>query len=661
MKLYETLEKQLKKEPNYVTDNGELKKWVVINKAQNYDAELIGLLLDDKELKAKFFLDIKGVWVFNQSLFVQFLEQKNYLNDSYTAYKNKVGLNIDGKYLKQRNEVALVWPFKDCVLEGGQSREEDKREEIFFNETLAQDEITQLLEPKVLTNAKRYTEKGEKQLDKFNRNEKGIITDNIILKGNNLLGLHTLKEEFTEQVKLIYIDPPYNTGNDSFQYNDSFNHSTWLTFIKNRLEIARTLLTNDGTIAISIDHNEIGYMISLLDEIFGRENKKNIITIKRSSVSGAKVINPGVVNVSEFLVLYSRTANLWKPNKVFRSKERDDRYNNFISNIEEDPSNWKYESVLDAFAKFKDIQKSKLKKELGADYDIELENFFIENKDRIIRFAGLDDKSISEGVKNVKYLSKDDDTKTYVFNRENHNDYYLYKGNAILFFKDRLIEVEGQWKFGEMISDIWNDVLPNDIHNEGGVTLRKGKKPEKLLNRLIDLCTNDGDIILDYHLGSGTTAAVAHKMNRQYIGLEQLNYGDNDSVERLKNVINGDQSGISKQMNWQKGGEFVYLELKKYNQTFIEQIESAKDTKAVLKIWEEMKAKSFLNYNVDLQKQEAHIEEFKALTLEEQKQHLVELLDKNQLYVNLSSLNDKDFAVSAEEKKVTKDFYQLKK
>jgi adenine-specific DNA-methyltransferase len=233
MKLYETLEKQLKKEPNYVTDNGELKKWVVINKAQNYDAELIGLLLDDKELKAKFFLDIKGVLVFNQSLFVQFLEQKNYLNDSYTSYKNKVGLNIDGKYLKQRNEVALVWPFKDCVLEGGQSREEDKREEIFFNETLAQDEITQLLEPKVLTNAKRYTEKGEKQLDKFNRNEKGIITDNIILKGNNLLGLHTLKEEFAEQVKLIYIDPPYNTGNDSFQYNDSFNHSTWLTFIKN--------------------------------------------------------------------------------------------------------------------------------------------------------------------------------------------------------------------------------------------------------------------------------------------------------------------------------------------------------------------------------------------------------------------------------------------
>jgi adenine-specific DNA-methyltransferase len=245
MKLYQTLESALKKEPNYVSDNGELKKWVVINKAQNYDAELIALLLDDKELKTKFFIEVKGVLVFNQSLFIQFLEQKNYLNDSYTAYKNKVGLNIDGKYLKQRNEVSLVWPFKDCILEGGQSREEDKREEIFFNEILAQDEITQLLEPKVLTNAKRYTSNGEKPIDRFNRNDKGIITDNLVLKGNNLLALHSLKEELAEKIKLIYIDPPYNTGNDGFKYNDSFNHSTWLTFMKNRLEISKKLLTKD--------------------------------------------------------------------------------------------------------------------------------------------------------------------------------------------------------------------------------------------------------------------------------------------------------------------------------------------------------------------------------------------------------------------------------
>lgn len=208
MKLYEILEKQLKKEPNFVADNGDLKKWVVINNAQNLDVELIELLLDDRTLKEKFFKKVKDVFLFNQSLFLHFLEQKNYLNDSYTEYTNKIGLTIDGKYLKQRNEVALVWPFKDCILEGGQSHEEQKREEIFFNEILAQDEITQLLEPKVLTNANRCTTKGKKTFDKFNRNGEGTITDNLIIKGNNLLALHTIKKEFAGIVKLIYIDPP---------------------------------------------------------------------------------------------------------------------------------------------------------------------------------------------------------------------------------------------------------------------------------------------------------------------------------------------------------------------------------------------------------------------------------------------------------------------
>src|SRR5690606_20245901 len=281
MKLYTTLEQQLKKEPNFVTDNGELKKWVVLNKAQSFDEELIALLLQEPTLKEKFFKEIAGVTVFNQNLFVQFLEQKNYLNDSYTQYKNKVGLTIDGKYLKQRNEVALVWPFKDCMLEGGQSREEDKREEIFFNEILAQDEITQLLEPKVLTNAKRIDKDGEHPFDGFTRDaernrKRGLpedtITDNLIIKGNNLLALHSLKKEFAGKVKLIYIDPPYNTGNDGFKYNDSFNHSTWMTFIKNRIETARDLLSNDGIIFISCDDSEQAYLKVILDEVFGRDN-----------------------------------------------------------------------------------------------------------------------------------------------------------------------------------------------------------------------------------------------------------------------------------------------------------------------------------------------------------------------------------------------------
>src|SRR5690606_22756263 len=179
--------------------------------------------------------------------------------------------------------------------------------------------------------------------------------------------------------------------------------------------------------------------------------------------------------------------------------------------------------------------------------------------------------------------------------------------------------------------DFWQDIKTTGaIAEEGGVKLSNGKKPEKILYRLIKMITNEGDVVLDYHLGSGTTAAVAHKMKRQFIGIEQLDYGENDSVIRLKNVINGDDTGISpyEDVNWKGGGSFVYLELKKYNQTFIEQIEAAKDTETLLQISEQMKAKSYLNYNVDIKKQEEHIEEFKTLTLKEQKQHLCEILEK---------------------------------
>src|SRR5690606_7690080 len=200
----------------------------------------------------------------------------------------------------------------------------------------------------------------------------------------------------------------------------------------------------------------------------------------------------------------------------------------------------------------------------------------------------------------------------------------------------------------EYVCDLWTDISTINLNKEGGVDFDNGKKPEKLLQRIIQMCTEEGDLILDYHLGSGTTASTAHKMKRQYIGIEQMDYIETVAVERLKKVIDGEQGGISKSVNWQGGGSFVYLELKKYNQAFIEQIEVAKDTETLLQIWEQMKAKSFLNYNVDIKKQEEHIEEFKTLTLKEQKQHLCEILDKNQLYVNLSSLEDADFACTEE-------------
>lgn len=626
MKILETLQNQLKKEPNYITDNGELKKWVIISKAQSYDPELIELLLEDKDVKDNFFIVVKGALVFNQSKFIQFLEQKNYLNDSYTGYKNKVGLNIDGKYLKQRNEVSLVFPFKDCILEGGQSREEDRREEIFFNEILAQDEITQLLEPKVLTNAKRFDKDGEKSLDKFNRNEKGIITDNLIIKGNNLLALHSLKEEFAGKIKLIYIDPPYNTGNDGFKYNDNFNHSSWLTFIYNRLKIAKELMSNDGSIFISIDDREFAYLKVIADEIFGGDNFLNdVIWNSTKSVTNTAIIS---VSHNHTLIYFKNKKHYIENRTEFRLKEDGGGF----ENPDNDPrGSWK----ADPF-------------QVGG-------------------WRPNQQYEIINPNTGVKYKPNEGCSWKNDFNKFQE----LLKENRIVFGTSgeagpqRKRFLSEALERGKVAKTIWDDVgtTTNGTQHLKSLfpnNLFQNPKPESLIKRIIELATKENDIVMDFHLGSGTTATTAHKMNRQYIGVEQMDYIETLAVERLKKVINGEQGGISKSVNWQGGGEFVYFELKKYNQNFIDKITNANNIDELLIIWDEMKLKSFLNYNVDIQRQEKHIEDFKELSLEEQKRHLIEILDKNQLYTNLSSIGDKDFDCSEEEVKTTKGFYQIK-
>jgi adenine-specific DNA-methyltransferase len=658
-RLNNLLMERLKDEPNYVSDEGKVKKWVVAEEARKYSPTLIALLLKDEKLRDTFFTEVTGAMVFKLESFLQFIEQKNYLSDSYTRYSQKIGLQIGGRFMNQRNEVELVFPYKDCILEGGQTKEDQKRNEIFFNQTLAQDEITQLLEPKVLTNAVRYDVDGEHEVDSLNAN------DNYLIKGNNLLVLSSLRKKLYAKVKLIFIDPPYNTGSDGFGYNDRFNHSTWLTFMRNRLEAARQMLTEDGTLCMTIDHNELGYALLLMDEVFGKENLKNIITAKRGSVTGAKVINPGVVNLSDYVLIYARNSSAWKPNRVLRSKGRDDRYNQFIVNYEKGYKSWTFQSLADAFAYSLQTTKEKLKRALGSRYEEKLNKFVIANADRVIRFAALDDKNISQAARELKRISKASPNTIFTMERKEKLDYYVVNGQLILFAKDRLMDIDGVKTFSEPISDIWDDVLPNDLHNEGGVIFKKGKKPEKLLYRIMQLTTNEDDLVLDYHLGSGTTAAVALKCKRRFIGIEQMDYGENDSFQRLKNVIgyhkgNGieyDTRGVSAETGWCGGGSFVYLELKRYNQLFFDEIEKAQTTDELIVIWEQMKARAFFRFNVEMQKLDDDIEGFKALTLEEQKQLLCSLLDMNQLYVNYSDMDDAEAGVTEDEKRITKAFY----
>ena len=471
----------------------------------------------------------------------------------------------------------------------------------------------------MLTNVKRFNRKGENPFDKFKRNEQGIITDNLLIKGNNLLALHTLKEEFAGQVKLIYLDPPYNTENGGFNYNDSFSHSSWMTYMKNRLEISFTLLSEDGILLINSDEIEHSYLKILADDIFGRENFKGDFIWQKRKGGG---------NDSYFLALDHDYI-------IVQTKNGSKKIH----------KEWRMPYAKEYLKRYKETDENNLKY-----YWDTLSRDGLQNP-IVVKIKTPDKSTITINSQKPLQTIKDELKSGHVKFVKTKNGWSLHH---------RVYMPEGKVARSILTDVGTNKTAKDELVALFGESIFKYPKPETLLSFLISLFTNEGDLVLDFFVGSGTTAAAALKMKRRFIACEQMDYINTVTVERLKKVITGEQGGISNEFIWQGGGEFIYLELKKYNQDFIEQIESAKDTKTILKIWNDMKDKSFLNYNVDLKKQEAHIAEFKALTLKEQKKHLVELLDKNQLYVNLSSLNDKNFAVSAEEKKATKDFYQLK-
>ena len=578
------VEKLLSEIPDFTDENKNLKINVIKDYADNGNVKLLEPLLKNPQTKKAFFTPILDSFVFNTAKFKEFLEYSSACN-SYSKYLGeKIGLYMGDSSLLDRNEIVLNFPFKDCVLEGGQRKEDgldtyyeyddkkseytkkqSKRREVFYNEVLAQDEIDSLFSPKAFCNTKRYEKGKSEKCTKLNRDaelnkKRGLaedtITDNLIIKGNNLLALHSLKKEFAGKVKLIYIDPPFNTGKDDFKYNDNFNHSTWLTFMRNRLEIAKDLLSEKGSIFLHLDFHESHYMKILMDEVFGRENFRNNIVWCYTGPSGSTNFLP---RKHDDILYYSKTEN--------------------------------------------------------NEYHIQ----YIKHK---------------SGVHNSGQVFGNTDTD------EN--------------FK---AEAEAQ---GKKLEDFWLDIYSTDRYRSEMLNF-VGQKPEALIERILSIGTSESDIVLDYHLGSGTTAAVAHKMNRQYIGIEQLDYGENDSVVRLQNVINGDQTGISKSVNWQGGGSFVYLELAKKNETALEQISACKSLEELTALFDELCSKYFLHYNVRVKefRKEIESERFKQLNLKQQKEMFSRMLDLNQLYVNTDDRHDKNTGLTEDDIAITEDFYQL--
>jgi adenine-specific DNA-methyltransferase len=389
------------------------------------------------------------------------------------------------------------------------------------------------------------------------------IFDNRLVFGDNLLALKALEAEFAGKVKCIYIDPPFNTQQAFEHYDDGLEHSIWLGLLRDRLEILRRLLAEEGTLFVHIDDNELGYLIVLLDEIFGRPNRIYVITFKQGAATGHKAINPGVVNTSNFVLIYAKNKNIWAPNRVFTAiLQRDKRYGQFIENFEDAFTNWRFITLSRAFSAALGLSERELKKTLGNNYENELSQFVVKNANRVIRLARPDYKSVSTEARSMidSSLAKKDEVR--LLKRKGYSDMYFVKGERILFYADKLKLIDGEYVAGEPLTSIWDDVLSNNLHNEGGIGFPKGKKPEALIKRCLDLATNPGDLVLDSFAGSGTTGAVAHKMGLRWIMVELGEHCHTHIIPRLTRVIDGtDQSGITKAVRWRGGGGFRYYRL----------------------------------------------------------------------------------------------------
>lgn len=657
--LVRELETLLRNDSRYTTEDGTPLKNRIVEDALALRPELLRHLLGHPKLRAHFFADVDGLAVFDKVKFQRFVMNKQFLADSYTAFKNRIGLTTDdGRFLSDSREVVLSWPYKDCLLEGGQTKEDAKRDETFWNETLAPEEVARLTEPKALTAFRRYDKDGAHEVEQVS------LADNLVIKGNNLLVLHSLKKKYSGRVKLIYLDPPYyftaSKKEDTFNYNSNFKLSTWCSFMKSRLEIARELLSEDGAIFVQISDDGVAELHLIMKEVFNKNGENNFInkiTIKTKSPSGFASVNPGVFETAEYILAFAKHKSRWKFHQQYVESSYDANYKFCVTNINEPCSIWKIERVKELVAQslgFKNSQEALNNTNKHVFYMM-VADYALENRDKVFRLTAVNDNAAQEVVEK-RDESKDRQGKILKIERKD-DVLYLLDGQELSFYKKKVRSIDGELCPSIQLSNIWIDTPYEGIAKEGGVKLKGGKKPEKLIRRIVELASNEGDLILDFFAGSGTTAAVAQKLKRHFITCDQLDSQVDMCLQRLRSVVAGDKTGISKAVGWQGGGSFVYCELAKANMQFAEEIERATNSAMLKAIWERMVATGYLNYRVDVATVNAEAESLEALPMEDQKRFMVECLDKNLLYIPLSDLDSDEFTLSDSDRRLTRMFY----
>ena len=578
----------------------ELNRSKLSEDLRNYDEFLLTELFQTDFIKQHFIKEVAGQKLFQIEQLEEAILYNDYWDTSYTKYENRIGLASNGKFLEDSQDVVLDFPFKDGVLTASMTKEdsEDGYDDAFLNEVIEKDEIDRLFDKKIFVNSKRYDENGESTVADFDEDK-----DNLIIKGNNLLSLHAIKKKYACKVKVIYIDPPYNTGNDDFNYNDKFNHSAWLTFMKNRIEIARDLLSEEGTIWINFDDNENGYINLLMDSIFNRNNYISNVIWNHTKQSK---------NDERFFSRHYNHLIVYAKNKDFLPNfkaERTEKDNKAYKNPDNDPKGmWRSG----------DVRSPNLRQTMKYSITSPSGNI-IQSPDNGWRWSK---ETLEKKITSGEIIFKNDGSgiirKIYLSDQEGRTPENLWYGEDSGTTRESNSEIKALFE----------------------KKVFSTPKPERLLKKILAITTDESDLVLDFFMGSASTQAVAMKMNRRFIGIEQMDYINEVSVSRLQKVIAGEQGGISKDVNWLGGGSFVYTELMPKNMGCLQDIIHAKTLDNLKVVYNRMlegtdtMEPADISFRADLDKID-WLEGFN-----ENKRLLIKLLDKNGLYYNYSEIDD---------------------
>lgn len=417
-------------------------------------------------------------------------------------------------------------------------------------------EVLPKVEPRILLESPELSSHANK---KFSDDD---IFDNVLVHGDNLLALKALENDFAGKVKCIYIDPPFNTGAAFEHYDDGVEHSTWLNLMHKRFLILRNLLRDDGVIFVHLDDMESAYAKVVMDEVFGRSNYLNTINTTTNAASGFKATSSTIFSTANQIIAFAKNKNLFSFKRVYVEKAYDKAYSKYLFNRNEHHSNWKWASLNDVYCERNNYPNvAAAKRDLGEGFDSSIAQFAIENASSVFRTAAIGGGAAIKRKDTIQ-RSKLERGVVHVHPNEDVENFYILNGEQFVFYDARLVEIDGIKVPGEIITDIWTDIPYTGIANEGAVEFKNGKKPEALLKRLFEMSTVEGDIVLDSFGGSGTTGAVAHKMNRKWIMVELGEHCLTHIIPRLKRIIRGeDISGVTSSVNWKGGGGFRYYKL----------------------------------------------------------------------------------------------------